>query len=188
VIDLAFWATRADNGAPLEAGTYDTAITWKAPSGTLTGKATLVIPASVDKRCTDATPTGLVLLARVHPKSATVDVGIHNVDTKPHCIAAYVHAGERHHDWLTARIGTTAKVIELQFDDARTKAGIAYQELAPGATSWTTWDLAAWTKRTRNKAQTLPSGSTGIQLTYDARRETTVWRGLLDLTVYATLP
>jgi hypothetical protein len=185
-IDLVWWTMRADNDGPLPPGTYDLDIAW-AGKEKLTATTKLTIAAPIEKSCTDAATTGLQLLARIVPTTRTLEVGVHNIDRKPHCIAAYVHAGERHFDWFTLRLGPsrTGTLRELHFDDDRTKAGIIYVELAPGATSWTTWDLAAWAKRQRNGGTALPTGALYLGAAYDASREKTVWRGKLALDLYA---
>jgi hypothetical protein len=58
-------------------------------------------------------------------------------------------------------------------------------ELAPGATAWSTWDLADWAKRRGGKPL---AGSLSITATYNAGREKDVWHGKIETQFGVTLP
>lgn len=172
-VDLQFWAVRTGNGsAPLAPGDYQVTATW---DGVLTSTTKLTIAAPVETHCADAWNTtprrataapSLELLAHQVGTTPVLEVGIHNFDTVTHCVASYIAPGAQS-DWLTVTIGKRT----LHFDDVRDKAYVVTVELAPGATAWTRWDLAAWAARGRNGKQALPSGVQWLTVGYDATRE-----------------
>src|SRR5882672_4231378 len=61
----------------------------------VTATTKVAIAAPVEKRCTESPPskTGLAMLARID--GSVLEVGIHNVDTRVHCIAGYIHTFEQ---------------------------------------------------------------------------------------------
>lgn len=192
-IDLIPWSIRV--GDPLAPGDYSLSVAWdttRQPNGLrATASTKLVIPAAVEKQCKGVGSTGLSLLARQVGKAAVVEVGLHNTGTTTICAYAKVLAGEIQSDWLTISI-TDPKDPKTQrqlwLDDTRTRSAYAYVELAPGATSWTRWDLAAWALRKRNGAAALPSGSTFATATYDSSSATDVWRGKVTTWFALALP
>jgi hypothetical protein len=190
-IDLAAWAILAGNGGPLAPGTYDLEATWDArsPKMHLVATAKLVIAAPVEKRCTDKASTGLVMLVRQAAAGGPVEIGIHNVDGATHCIAGYIKTHEIQSDWLTLDVHPTSgrgAPRKIGLNDDRNKSYPVHVELAPGATHWMTWDLAAWALRKRNGAAALGKGMTWVDAVYDATRETDVWRGTIKETFVAT--
>jgi hypothetical protein len=105
-------------------------------------------------------------------ENGNVEVGVHNIDTKPHCIAAYIKTHEIQSDWLSLAIDKRV----LHFADERDKSYPVYVELASGATSWTQWSLDGWAKRRRNGGA-LVRGTFMTTATYDATGERQAWRG-----------
>jgi hypothetical protein len=172
-IDLAWWAIR-NNGAPLAPGTYDVRATWTPDQDQrmhvlwhLRASTKLTIAAPVEQRCTETKPGGkLELLARQAPGSSLIEVGVHNVDSVPHCIVAYVKTHEQQSDYLALSFDDAGTKREVRFDDDRNKSVPITVVLAPGATSWTAWDVAAWAARRRNGAHKIASGAQWVKLTY----------------------
>jgi len=187
-VDLVTWSTRANNGEPLRAGTYDVEATWDmskqttGPVFTATAKTTLVIAAAKEATGCGAkeTTTGLELL--VHADKDTIEFGVHNIDTGPHCIEAYIKTHEQQSDQLSIEVPLAGKTTrEVAFNDDRDKSAPAYNDLAPGATTWTTWKLADWTSR--HGKRPLPKGPTLATAFYDATRVTNAWHGKLSAPV-----
>jgi len=191
-IDLAFWAVREGNGGPLAPGTYEVDVRWDTGTHgcgglcpTLVAKTRLTIVAPIEKPCTEspASHSGLELL--VHQDGGVLEVGVHNVDPRAHCVAGYIKTHETQSDWLTVTLDGKRT---LHFDDSRDKSVAVHLELAPGATAWTRWDLGAWARRSRNGGAPLVPGARSSTVTYDATRETGAWNGKLVASLGIRVP
>jgi hypothetical protein len=199
-VDLVPWALREGNGdTPLAPGTYDVVATWdtmhetKGPKVTLVANTTLVIAAPTESlatpACNDSATTGLELLAHQVGTTATVELGVHNNDTKPHCIEGYIKTHEIQSDQLAIEFpehpaDKTPRRIELW--DARDKSYPVYLELAPGATAWSTWNLADWASRKHGKP--LPHATVWMTARYDGAHVRDAWRGALATSFGVRLP
>ena len=195
-VDLVLWSIHGDNGDPLAPDTYDVEATWDTtaqqagPKLKLAAKTKLVLAAPVEKGCTERAPakTGLVLLARQVPKTSTIEVGLHNVDTVEHCVAGHIATHELQSDWLSVTVPEKTASRTIVFDDARDKSARVTVALAPGATVWTRWDVVAWAKRARNGGKAPSRWNTSATATYDASREPDVWRGAIKTSFGLQLP
>jgi hypothetical protein len=196
-IDLAQWAILANNGDPLAPGAYDVLANWDTTTSSFTGPKVklvattkLVIPAAPEKSCTDkGAKTGVVLLAHQIGTTSTLEVGLHNIDKVTHCVAAYIKTHEIQNDWLVFDLhGASGKPRRIELDDARNKSFPVYVELAPGATAWTKWDVAAWALRKRNGAAAVSKGTVWLEAMYDASRESDAWSGKTGASIGVTFP
>ncbi|HUJ63331.1 MAG TPA: hypothetical protein VLX92_32755 [Kofleriaceae bacterium] len=194
-VDLAAWAVRAGNGGPLVPGRYDAAIEWNTGAlgcagrcPTLRATTAVTIPAPEEAECHEVPPShdGLALLL-YQDRDGALEVGVHNVDRAQHCIFGYVKTYEIQSDWMTVEIlGHT-----LHFDDDRDKAYPVMVRLAPGATEWRRWDLAAWGMRERNGRFMVPATARAIvtaTVRFDASRERDVWNGKLEAALAIAAP
>ncbi len=195
-VDLVPWAFAEGNGAPLAPGSYRVDATWDDRNAAVpihaTATTTLVIPAAA-ATCTHDPAAGgasdVVLLVRQpDAKQAVIEVGLHNPSATTVCVANRDTLANAESAWLTvhlpdwvtpkdgrATVKTTAR--DLHFSEPhRTMPATELAELAPGATAWTTWDLAAWAQRGSNGAQRLPAGTTWATVVYDQRGQN-LWHG-----------
>jgi hypothetical protein len=186
--DLVTWSMYAGNGAPLRAGTYDVEATWdmsketKGPVFSATAKTKLVVAAAKDVSACAAkqTTAGLELLVS-HADKDTIEFGVHNIDTEPHCIEAYIKTHELQSDQLSFEVPLADKSKRVvTFTDARDKSFPIYNDLVPGATTWTTWKLPDWVARHDKHA--LPKTPTIATAIYDATHVTGAWHGVLSTT------
>jgi hypothetical protein len=184
-VDLAAWAIREGNNIALAPGDYDVVATWDTSAlgcdkkcAKLVAKTKITIAAPVEKRCADpwnatprreSVPLDVELLAHQLAGTPMIEVGIHNGDAVAHCVVAYVATHETQSDWLSIQLDGKRT---LRFDDSRDKSAIVTVELAPGATVWGRWDVAAWAKRDRNGKTPLAAGTTmWATIRYDAAGE-----------------
>jgi len=186
-IDLALWAINGENvGGPLEPGDYTVALTWdttqeaRGPRQKLTGSTRLTIAAPKEAGCKEPAPgtAKLELLAQQVGPAAKFQIGLHNPDTTSHCVYGIIRTYETQNDWLSVSFTTPgAKPTVIGFAGARDKSYSVAYELPPGATIWTTWDLADWHKRVRGAKALPPKTTLWLEATWNASREREVWRG-----------
>jgi hypothetical protein len=104
-------------------------------------------------------------------------------------LATHVFAGENHYDWvkvtLTDRAGASRR---LQFMDNRDESAPVVVDLAAGASTTATIDLAAWARRPINGGAPLAPGSYDAKVVYDSSREHDVWAGKLEASVRVDVP
>lgn len=186
-VDLVWWSIHGENtGGPLD-GSYDVEATWDtgaaAPKVKLTASTKLVIPAAKETSCKDSGSTGIELLGH-QGAGSKVEVGLHNTDTATHCVYGYIKTHEIQSDWLVLVVGDKAQ-RRIGLSDDRDKSAPVAIELPPGATAWSTWDLADWSKR--HGAKPL-AGSFWLTATYDAGRERDVWHGKVTTGFSVKLP
>lgn len=181
-VDLAAWAIRGENtGGPLAAGTYEVAVAWEMRSGPkqkLRATTKLVLAGAKETGCTEqaGAPAALELLAHQEPNTAKVAIGLHNTDSVAHCVHGIIRTHETQNDWLSLAFEHAGKKYAIGFTWDRDKSSPVAYQLAPGATVWTTWDLAEWHKRAGGKP--LPAKTAlWITATWDAKRERGVWTG-----------
>lgn len=184
-VDLALWAIHGENvGGPLAAGGYDVAVTWdltKASSGPnqkLTATTKLVIAEAKETSCQEkpGIPAQLELLAQQEKGTAKAAIGLHNPDAVTHCVYGIIRTHEIQNDWLTLTFDHAGIKHAIGLTGARNKSYPVTYELPPGATVWTTWDLADWHKRS-SKAKLPANTPVQITATWSASRERDVWRG-----------
>ena len=176
-VELAAWAFEGA-AEPLAPGTYHALATWTqvgrdGPELHLTATTDLTIAAPVDGSCTQkpGAAGAVELLARQVGTTAEVELGLHNTGATPVCVATRVLAGEAQSDWLTLTIDKRV----LALTGPRHAAVRVTSLLAPGATSWTRFDLDHWA--TRSGGKRLPRTGLWIEAAYDSTHETTVWPG-----------
>jgi hypothetical protein len=177
-VDLVFWAIR--QGDALEPGDYDVTATWNAPqTGKAVAKAKLTIAGPKDKPCTQGGTGGIELLAHQVGNTNAVEFGLHNTDTRAHCVLRSVAHGMRgaseQSKWLTVAIDKRTLRF-AQYDDQLQSAPNKV-ELPPGATTWLRFDVAAWAGYATNGSKPLPAGTYWATATYDATGSADSWSG-----------
>lgn len=180
-VDLVLWSIHGENaGGPLAAGAYDIAVVWdsKKPKQKLTATTKLVIPDAKETGCKEkpGTPAKLALLAQQEKGTAKAAIGLHNTDTVSHCVYGIIRTHEVQNDWLTLAFEHAGATHAIGLSGDRDKSAPVAYELPPGATVWTTWDLAAWHKRA-SKLKLPANAVVWITATWNASREREVWRG-----------
>jgi hypothetical protein len=153
---------------------------WAGANGSrLTATTELVIAAPVEQPCKSRPVTsGIELLARQVTAAGVVEIGFHNTSTASVCVAARVDAAFPQSDWLTIELddGHGKPLRTLRFVATRHASVRATVELAPGATTWGRWDLAAWARR----SSSVPlRGLMYATVTYNSSREADVFHGKL---------
>ena len=187
-VELAAWAV--ERGAePLAPGTYHVTATWTAvdrdgPELHLTASTDLTIAAPIDGTCTQAPGAAgaIELLGRQVGSTREVEVGLHNAGATPVCVAARIQASEAQSDWLTLQLDKRG----IALTGARRAAVLVTSLLAPGATSWTRFDLDHWA--TQSGGKRLPRTSAWIQASYDSSHEAHVWQGTASTAFVVWLP
>ncbi|MCC6522237.1 MAG: hypothetical protein IT373_06220 [Polyangiaceae bacterium] len=124
-------------------------------------------------------PAGARLELVTRVRGTRLAVGLHNVGTAPVCVYSHVATHELQHDWLSVGYVDGTKPVNVQFTDSRDKSAAVSVEIAPGATSWVSFDLAAWKARPIHGGGALPKGRLELSVAYDTTRETWVWAGRL---------
>lgn len=181
-VDLVMWSIRGENtGGPLAAGAYDVAVTWdmsKGPKQKLTATTKLVIAEPKETGCKEkpGAPATLELLALQEPGTVKATIGLHNTDAVSHCVYGIIRTHEIQNDWLTLAFDHAGTRYAIGLTGDRDKSYPVSYELPPGATLWTTWDLAAWHKRA-SKVKLPSNAVVWITATWNASRERDVWRG-----------
>jgi hypothetical protein len=168
------------------------AISSSAPSPSSSASASPTTPppdAKARPACATAKGAKLELLAEQAPGGgARIRVGLHNTGTDPVCVYTSIATHELQHDWLELELTQGAKKRSLRFDDDRDKSAPVTVSLAPGATDWQTFDVAAWAKRRRNGGEPLKKGEIAAHAIYDTTEETEVWAGRLERSFTLRVP
>ena len=125
----------------------------------------------------------------VVPHGAQLELTWRNTAGTAIRLATHVFAGENHYDWvkvtLTDRAGASRR---LQFMDNRDESAPVAVDLAAGASTSATIDLAAWAKRPINGGTPLAPGSYDAKVVYDSSREHEVWAGRLEASTRVDVP
>jgi hypothetical protein len=181
-IDLVAGALRG-NVDPPPPGEYDVNVFWNDRAGALRFEidavTTIAIPAAIEGPCTSPpASTGIELLGRQVTPGGTVEIGLHNTSTASICVAARLEAGGPQNDWLTIKLDDALgkSIRTIGFTAPRRGTALITAELAPGATTWQRWDLAAWAKRSSSP---LAPGLVYAVATYDSAKLTTEFHGTL---------
>ncbi len=118
-----------------------------------------------------------------------LDVTYANTGTAPICLYAWVATNGEHFDWITIDVGGGAAATRsLTFVDDRDKSGPVSVEIEPGAHYTKTIDLDAWARRRVNGGRALTPGVYNVSVTYDSRRESWVFSGVLHATTRIMIP
>ncbi|MBI4954753.1 MAG: hypothetical protein HY908_22215 [Myxococcales bacterium] len=133
-------------------------------------------------------PAGARLELVTRVQGTRLAVGLHNVGSAPVCVYSHVATHELQHDWLSVGYVDGPQPVTVHFTDSRDKSAAVSVEVAPGATSWVSFDLAAWKARAIHGGGALPKGRLDVSVTYDTSRETWVWAGRLAAQAVMDVP
>src|SRR5262249_40139400 len=132
-------------------------------------------------------PAALQLTATA--KNAQLSITWKNTSNAALKVATHVFAGEKHFDWLSVTLTDAAGTKRtLVFTDNRDESAPVFVDLAPGATTTETIDLAAWAARAPNAARPVASGRYDAYIVYDTTREQRAWAGRLQTTATVDVP
>ncbi len=191
-IDLASWVFHG-NGEPPPPGDYKVWLEWDVAKplrlkGAARARTTMTIPAPVEGPCA-AKPaaSGIELFGRALDQAGDIEIGLHNTSSDVICVDDRVIAANVQNDWLAIDLADNHdKKAAVRFIAARNESAVVTVKLAPGATTWTRWNLVAWAKRD-NVA--LVHGLVYAKATYDSSRETAVvFRGIATASFALWLP